>query len=159
MDSTTYVTILKDTLVKKNSLLDKIIKVLEFQEECIENPKMNVEQFDKTLLEKETYIKQLSQLDDGFEKLYLRVKEDLTTKKEMFKEDILYIQELIKEITAKSAKIQIKEKQIKVKFESFLVSKKKEIREYKVNTQTISSYYKNMANSYQGESYFLDKKN
>lgn len=158
MDSTTYINILKDTLVKKNHLLDELIEVTEFQEECVESSEMNLEQFDDTLSEKETYIKQLNQLDDGFEIVYLRVKEELTTNKEAFKEDILSIQELIKTITSKSAKLQIKEKQLKFKLESYLVVQKKEIREYKISTQTVSSYYKNMSNAYQGESYFLDKK-
>lgn len=158
MDTATYINILTDTLVKKIKVLDEITSVIKVQEECLSSNDVDLEKFDDILTKKDMLIEQLNQLDDGFEKIYLRVQAELSTNSTRYKSDILKIQGYIKDIMEKSTYLQVKEKQIKMKFDSYLMNQKNEIKNFKISNQTASNYYKNMANAYQGESYFLDKK-
>lgn len=158
MDTATYINILTDTLAKKIKVLNELTFVIKVQEECLSSHDVDLEKFDEMLTKKELLIEQLNQLDDGFEKIYLRVQEELSINSAKYKSDILTIQEYIKDIMEKSTYLQVKEKQSKLKFDTYLMNKKNEIKNFTISKQTASSYYKNMANAYQGESYFLDKK-
>jgi len=159
VDNNTYVHILTDTLTKKNILLDRLIQITLLQEEYITATPPDMDRFEQTILDKELLIEQLSQLDDGFEKIYDHVKEEISTKKIEYKDVILRLQELIKQVTEKGAKIQTMEMRNKSKVEVCFSSRKKEIKNFKMNSQTVTSYYKNMSDQHQGQSYFLDKKN
>jgi flagellar biosynthesis/type III secretory pathway chaperone len=158
MDNNTYVYILIDTLLKKNSLLDNLIQTTLFQKECITEETPDMDQFEQTLSEKEILIDQLNQLDDGFEVIYDHVKDEISNNKLKHKDDILKLQELIRQVTEKSTKLQALELQNKSIIEFYFANKKKEIKNFKRSSQTASNYYKNMSNQNQGESYFLDKK-
>lgn len=158
MDNNTYVYILIDTLLKKNSLLDNLIQTTLFQKECITEETPDMDQFEQTLSEKEMLIDQLNQLDDGFEAIYDHVKDEISNNKLKHKDDILKLQELIRQVTEKSTKLQTLELQNKGIIEFYFSNKKKEIKNFKRSSQTASNYYKNMSNQNQGESYFLDKK-
>jgi tRNA U34 5-carboxymethylaminomethyl modifying enzyme MnmG/GidA len=158
MDTSTYISILTDTLIKKSKVLDELIVLNKEQEVMLVLDEVNLDFFDETLNMKEKLIKQLNQLDDGFEMMYARVQDELINNIDVYKANIVAIQELIKNIMEKSANLHIKEKNIKLKFETYLMKQKQEIKNYKMNSQSVSNYYKNMMNEYQGESYFLDKK-
>lgn len=159
MDTATYINVLIDTLVKKIKVLEELSSVIKAQEENFSTKDIDLDDFDSMLLKKDILIEQLNQLDDGFEKIYLRVKEELTLNGVIYRNYILTIQGYIKEIMEKSAFIQTKEKQLKLKIDSYLINKKNEIKNFKISNQTANSYYKNMMNSVQDEPYFLDKKN
>lgn len=158
MDNNTYIHILKDTLIKKNFLLDKLINITTLQEKYINELNSDFEEFDQTLVEKEEYINQINQLDEGFEKIYSHVQEELRTRRLEHREEIEALQELIRQITDKSTKLQGTEIRNRVKLESYLLNKKKEIKNFKISSQTASNYYKNMRYQQTGDSYFLDKK-
>ena len=106
MDNAIYVHILIDTLTKKNSLLDKLIQITTMQEEYITLTPPDIDNFETSLNEKETLIEKINELDEGFEKIYEHVKEEITSNKINHKEDILELQSLIKQVTEKSAKLQ-----------------------------------------------------
>ncbi len=158
MDNNTYIHILTDTLNKKNILLEKLLEITSLQESYISNHIPDMDLFEQTLSEKEDYINQINQLDVGFEKIYDHVKEELSGKRIEYREYIENLQELIKQITDKSAKMQASELRNKSKMEAYLVNKKKEIKNFKINSKTASNYYKNMNNQQALGSYFLDKK-
>jgi hypothetical protein len=101
----------------------------------------------------------LNQLDDGFEKVYDHVKDEISTNKLAYKDEIQQLQELIKKVTEKSIKLQSTELRNKSRLEAYFSTKKKDIKNFKVSSQTASNYYKNMSNQQQGQAYFLDKKN
>ena len=136
-----------------------LIQITLLQEKYIETTSFDMEKFEETLSEKELIIKQLNQLDDGFEKIYEHVKNEISVNRMLYKVEIVQLQDLIKQVTEKSVKLQAIEIQNKNKLEVCFSDKKKEIKKFKMSSQTASSYYKNMANQHQGQSYFLDKKN
>lgn len=158
MANNTYIQILISILTKKNNLLEEIIRITLLQEESISQSIPDLNQFEKAISDKELLIENMNQIDDGFEKVYDHVRDELNNNKMQFKEDIILLQELIKEITDKSVKLQTLENSNKFKIESLFLSKKKEIKNFKLSNNTVLNYYKNMPNQHQGQSYFLDKK-
>ncbi len=158
MDNNTYLYILKDTLIKKIILLDQLLDITDRQDEYLNKPDPDVEAFEQTLSNKEEYIYQINQLDDGFEKIYGHVKEEINAKRMEHREEIETLQELIRQITDKSTRLQVNETRNKSKMEAFLLTKKKEIKNLKMSSRTVSKYYNAMHNQQQGESFFLDKK-
>jgi predicted transcriptional regulator len=158
VDNKTYVHILTDTLFKKNFLLDKLIQITEMQEKYITLTPPDIDNFESSLTDKEIIIEKINELDEGFEKIYEHVKEEIVSNKLNHKVAISELQNLIKQVTEKSAKLQTLELKNKKSLEIFFANKKKEIRDFKKSSETASSYYKNMMNQQLDESYFLDKK-
>lgn len=158
MDNNTYIPILLDTLIKKKNLLDSLLNITTSQEKYINEQIPDMDLFDQTLIEKENIITKINQLDEGFEKIYTYVQEELIRRQIEHKEQIEALQSLIRQITDKSTKIQALELRNKVKLDAYFQMKKKEIKNFKTSSQTVSNYYKNMNNQYEGNSYFLDKK-
>ena len=157
-NNNTYIDILIGTLNRKNHILEEIIKLTMLQERYLNEPDMDMDFFDDTLEKKAELIRGLDELDDGFEAIYKRVSEELKTKKENYKDKILKLQELIKEVTDKGIRLEALEQQNKRKIETYFSSKKQEIKEFKKSNESVANYYKSMADNPQGESLFLDQK-
>ncbi|WP_313131385.1 flagellar export chaperone FlgN [Anaerocolumna sp.] len=158
MDNNTYVHILTDTLSKKSFLLDELIQITEMQERYITLTPPDMDNFETSLEDKEILINKINELDDGFEKIYEHVKNEIISNRVNHKEAIIELQNLIKQVTEKSTKLQTLEIRNKKSLEIFFANKKKEIKDFKRSSETATSYYKNMMNQQLDESYFLDKK-
>ena len=63
-----YLSILEDSLKKKLAVLEQIDEVSDVQTALLKEETFDLERFDATVDEKDAFIKQLSELDDGFEK-------------------------------------------------------------------------------------------
>ena len=83
-----YITIMLQSLQKKEKVLNSIIQINKRQKEELENPSLDPDDFDKTVEEKSELIEQLKLLDNGFEKLYEKVREELQTNKEIYQDDL-----------------------------------------------------------------------
>lgn len=153
-----YINILISTLTKKNVILDELINITLMQESYLKECPQKMESFEETLDNKAELINTLNQLDVGFESIYDRVNEELKLRKELYQNEILRLQEIIRQVTDKSIRLQALEQQNKVKMESYFSLKKLEIKNFKKSNQTASNYYKSMLDRHQGDSYFLDKK-
>ena len=160
MDSSkTYIEILIYSLQTKVQVLDDIIGLTKQQEVLLtQSSSMDIDKFNRITEEKGPLIDQVNELNDGFETLYNRIKEEFVSHKMEYAAEISKLQELIKTVTEKSVEIQVTEKRNFVKLQVYLEAKKSEIKEFKKSSKTVSSYYKNMTNQHQGQSYFLDKK-
>lgn len=158
VDKSTYIHILADTLIKKNVLLDNLLRITDLQVKYLNTVPPEMEKFEQAMGEKDDYIEQINQIDEGFEMIYLHVQEELNTKRIEHKEQIEELQELIRQITDKSAKIQGVEMRNRNWLETYFQEKRKEIKNLKISNRTVTNYYKNMQNSLAGESFFLDKK-
>ncbi len=159
MEDRTYINILTDTLRRKVELLERLIRLTGEQEEILSSEAPDMESLETTFSEKEAGIIQLNQLDEGFEKVYHHVKEAFEVNKEQYKDQIIGLQELIRSVTEKSARLQAMELRNTSRFQKFFQGKKKEIKNFKVSSKMANSYYKSAMNQQPGESYFLDKKN
>lgn len=146
------------SLNKKKEVLEKIIDYTIEQELVLSENEIDLDKFGDLINDKQKWIEQLNLLDTGFEKLFERVKEEFQVHREMYQEEIVEMQQLIKKITDLGVILQTSELRNKVRFEQYSAHKKKEIRDFKMSNTSASKYYNNMANQHQGQSYFLDKK-
>lgn len=154
-----YVDILVNSLERKLDVLTKLEALESREEELFSNDKVSVDEVKNFIDRRDEYLEKLVQLDDGFEKLYERVKVDISEDREAYKEQILRMQELIRQISSKSVSIQADEARHKESYRYLFDKKKQDIVEFKRSNKTVSNYYKNMYDAHQeGSSYFLDKR-
>ena len=153
-----YITIMLQSLRKKEKVLNSIIQINKRQKEELENPSLDPDDFDKTVEEKSELIEQLELLDNGFEKLYEKVREELQTNKELYKDEILQMQGCIRALTEKSMEIQAQEARNKQLMEQKFASVKKQVKEIRSSQKVVNQYYKNMMKKGYVEPHFLDNK-
>lgn len=103
MEKNPYLTIMIQSLKKKSAVLDAIIELNIRQKEELENPGLDPDDFDACVEEKAKQIEQLELLDAGFQEVYDKIKADLQTNQQEYREEIAEMQEYIRRLTDKSA--------------------------------------------------------
>lgn len=152
-----YLNILQESLKKKLEALRHIEEINHVQTETLKKEELDMEAFDRTVDEKDIYVEELNKLDEGFETLYDRVKEELLADKSKYAVQIKHLQELIGEITDKSVSIQAEESRNKALLEGHFSKQRKDLGKVRRSSTAAYGYYKNM-NKKQADSFFLDKK-
>ena len=153
-----YVEILLESLKKKKSMLQNILEQNIRQEEVIRN-NWDMDEFDRTVKLKRRYIWELESLDSGFEKVYARIKEELSEVKEHHRDEISQMQKLISEITDLSVRIQASEERNKKLVETYFSYTRGKIRESKKSVRVASDYYKSMSGTNYTDARLMDRKN
>ena len=93
--------ILVESLEKKSRVLDEIIKENEAQELMFKQEELDVEALDASADRMGALAEKLELLDEGFESVYDRIREELIKNKAAYRAEIKRMQELIAEITEK----------------------------------------------------------
>ena len=101
MEKNPYLTIMIQSLKKKSAVLDAIIELNIRQKEELENPGLDPDDFDACVEEKAKQIEQLELLDAGFQEVYDKIKADLQTNQQEYREEIAEMQEYIRRLTDK----------------------------------------------------------
>lgn len=153
-----YINILIESLEKKIRILDAIILADQEQREGLEDPNLDPDDFDKLVEKKAGYIEQLEQLDNGFEELFARVREELNENREKYKNEIRTMQGLIRKITDKSLMIERQEAQNKELMEQKFAAVRSQAREVRKSQKIVNQYYKNMMKSNYLDPQFMDNK-
>lgn len=158
MQNKEYIAVLQQSLEKKNGILDMIIEKNKEQRLLFTDDTLPPERLEENIKEKGELVDQLNLLDDGFEQIYNRVKDILNKEKETYRDEIKKMQELIRNITDKSATIQAQEQRNKELAVQKFASVKKEIRKARTSTKVASQYYKSMSKTNVIDSQFVDQK-
>jgi hypothetical protein len=158
MGKNTYIDIMIQSLNKKISILDEIIKADKLQREGLEDPNLDPDDFDKTVDLKSALIEQLEQLDNGFEETFLKVKEDLNADRESYREEIAIMQEQIRKITDRSMEIQRQEAQNRELMRQKFATVRKQVKEVRQSQKVVNQYYKNMMKRNYVDPQFMDNK-
>lgn len=153
-----YVTILVESLQKKNKILDQIRAANEEQRILLADETLGPEDFEKTIDKKAQLIEELNQLDAGFEQVYERVRPEIEQNMDRYAEQILEMQQMIREIVEKTMSAQAEEVRNKHLIENKFSSVKKQIREVKSSQKAVNTYYQNMMKTGFIDSQFLDRK-
>jgi tRNA U55 pseudouridine synthase TruB len=154
----TYLRMLDESLKKKLAVLYQLYELTKQQDSCFQGENEVLEIMEQCVVHKEPLLKQLTMLDEGFDIVYSKIKDDVIKQAKEYQSEITDLQKSISDIASLGVKIQTLEQGNKLKFELYLSNKKKEIKQFKVSNQTASNYYKSMTGKPQGESYFIDKK-
>lgn len=154
-----YIGILKDSLLKKLNILENISKINLEQGKIIKENKFDFEKFDMTIQEKNILIEELKALDNGFQKVYDRVKNVLMEDKESYRDQINEMKILVKKVMDRSIDVETEELRNKESFSKRTEILKKEVKIAKASNKVATDYYKNMNKTSVVESQFLDWKN
>ena len=154
----TYLNLMIDSLEKKLAVLEQIQAASEKQAGLIKAEPFDQEQFDKAMDEKAEQIEQLNQLDDGFDSLYSRIREELPAHKEAYREQIGKLQELIRQITEKSAAVQVVEQRNRAALEKVCARENERLRAIQNKSLLMKNYARNMSQVNYIDPQFMDWK-
>ena len=140
----TYLAALKESLEKKIEVLKDIHIKDEEQLEIAKTSPFSYEKYDRNSEEKGVLIYKLEKLDDGFELVYEKVKEELNANKDAYKDEIRVMQGLIAEITSLSTKIQAEEARNKKALEAAFKSEKDRLKGQRSGVKAVKSYAQSM---------------
>ncbi|MEE0596030.1 MAG: flagellar export chaperone FlgN [Agathobacter sp.] len=156
--SETYLSIMLQSLCKKEAVLDEIIRLNDLQKVQLTDSQSPVQDFDDTVERKSACIGQLEQLDSGFEKLYAQVAEELQTEKEKYADTIRELQKHIRSVTDKSVKIQAQEARNKDLMMQKFATVRQQAKDVRANSKAINGYYRTMTYPGYMDSQFMDGK-
>ena len=154
----TYVDVLVTSLRKKIEILEKLDVIIEEQEQLLKKTKVEIDEVDENHKQKENLLDELEKADIGFEKVFQRVKEEITDNKYQYETQIKEMQVYIKKITDLTVKLQAQEIRNKQLMEIFFKNKKNEVRIFNQNNRSTEKYNRHMVNRVNGQSYFMDSK-
>lgn len=158
MDTQNYLDIMIDSLAKKEELLKQIVDYNEAQQTIVTAPEFKEEAFEKNVADKGEVVEKILRLDEGFNSVFNRIKEELQTNKGKYAKDIEHLKELVASVTDLGVRIQAQELRNKQLVEKRFAQMRKELSQAKRTTSTANAYYKNVNNLNQYESHFLDQK-
>lgn len=155
-----YVDIMLQSLKKKVTVLNQIIALNRQQKILLDDPNLPPESLEQNLSDKDQMIRKLNELDEGFEELYNRVKDELQAQRAQYVSQISQMQDLIKEITEKSAMIQTQELRNKEKAMQKFSGIREQVKGVRNSQKVVKQYYQNMMkqNSYTGASVVDNRK-
>ena len=136
---------LEESLVKKIEVMHEIQDENEKQRELLKDPeKVDEKAFDEILDIKGDLIEQLNDLDEGFQSLFDRVKEDVGNNKDLYKDQIKRMQGYIQEITGLSASIEAAEHRNKKLAEAYFSAARHKMEFSRQTSSAAFNYYQTM---------------
>lgn len=153
-----YLSILEESLRKKLQILDELTSYTMAQQDLLKAEELDYDAFDQLVEKKDPLVQMIMELDQGFETVYDRIKEQLLGHKELYAVQIRTLQNLISELTDKSVKLQAMEQRNKTAVEQQFRKSREKIRQGRQNKQAALNYYKNMNHSDFVPPQFLDNK-
>ena len=152
-----YVKILVESLEKKKKILQALQEENKKQEEAIKK-NSDTGEFDRIVEYKGQLIRELEILDNGFENVYNRIKDELLAEKAAYRNEIAAMQKLIEEIMGLSVSVQTTEQRNKQLVEGYFSYARGKIRQAKKSVRVANEYYKSMSRGGYSDSALLDKK-
>lgn len=158
MGAENYVQILIDSLKKKEAILNQIVNYNEEQKNIITAASFDEEAFQANVDNKGDLVEEILKLDEGFNAVFARVKEQVEAHKSELAQDIATLQQLVKRVTDLGVRIQAQELRNKELVEKCFSDMRKELNNAKSVTSKANAYYKNANNLNNYDAHFLDQK-
>lgn len=124
----------------------------------LQSESMQMEAFDKSIHEKVVLAESIDSLDDGFEQVYDRIREEMIRNKERYAGSIRAMQNMIAEISEKNILIQAEENRLRLEVDNFAKRESALLRQKRDNGKAARSYFNNMKKLNYVGSQFMDKK-
>ncbi|MCR5716572.1 MAG: hypothetical protein K6G23_06990 [Lachnospiraceae bacterium] len=154
----THITILAESLEKKSAVLQEIIQLNETMDQKVKEETFDFEAFDRDMEQKGTLIARLDQLDEGFESVYEKVRDELIGNSDAHREEIARIQESIRRITDQEVRIRAQETRLKQAVKSKQQMRSAELMQNRNRLKASQDYYRMMNKLNINGSPFMDKK-
>ena len=156
-----YVNLLVESLEDKIKVLDEIIKTDAEQADILKEPEIDLDELRENQEKIGELAGKLDKLNDGFESVYSKVRNELQDNMDLYRDEIKKMQELITVITDKSVKIEAEQSRNKSSAGRFFKDKRKELSDRRNAVQKINLYANQMHSvipNGQADAAFLDKK-
>ncbi len=155
-----YINIMIESLQNKIAVLDEIIIKNDDQTKILNQDDVDWDSFDRNADEKLELIERMDKLDEGFERLFEKIKELLGTEegKRAYARQIRTMQSQISIITEKSVSIQAVEARNKQLVEQKFSQSHKRLGQSRNTSRVAMDYYKNMQQTHVVTPAFLDSK-
>lgn len=150
--------ILVESLEKKSRILDEIMKENEAQERLFKQEELDMEALDASSDRMGELAEKLELLDEGFESVYDRIREELIDNKAAYRAEIKRMQALIAEITEKVVGINAARMRNKLQAENHFKRSRQQIGKASSKMKASQNYYNNMNRLSYVDSQFYDTK-
>lgn len=151
---------LEESLVKKLEVMKKLHEENVRQKDLLSDPdNLEMEAFDRTLDTKGKYVEELMALDDGFQSLFDRIKDEVSDHRQDYAEQIRRMQALIHDITDLSASLEAEEHRNKRLAEQYFTVSRNQMNQSRQSSVAAFNYYQTMSNYKNVPPQFMDKKN
>lgn len=139
-DVRVQVDLLVDTLTKKKQLLTEIRKYTDDQKALLAVEDFDLRAFNNIMSNKQVRIDLLGQLDDGFEATFERVRNVLSTQPDIYRDSILAMKSLIKEVNDIGIEIQVQEERNRSNFDTKSKGLKSEVKSLRTHKSAMKKY-------------------
>ena len=153
-----YLTLLEESLKRKLQVMGDIQEYNLRQQELFQSGSADLDKFDEYVAEKGELIERLTALDNGFERLYANVAEQLKGNRQQYAEQIGRLKDLLSQVTDTSVTIQAQEARNKKLIEEYFRKEKDGIRMGRKSSKAAIGYYKTMSKSAVVPPHFMDSK-
>ena len=153
-----YVNIMQQSLERKYDYLKEILDITKEQSELIKNDSLEDDVFEATLDRKEILINNINEIDKGFTAVYDKVRGEVLEDRQLYRNQLLKIQELIKKCVDLGMEIEALEERNRAGIERKLSMGFKGVKQAKQSKSVASKYYQSMANGYVNDSLLYDRK-
>lgn len=154
----TYVNIMQESLIRKKRYLLEILELTKKQEQLAKAKKFDEDAFGDTIDKKEVLINNVEEIDKGFTSVYDRVRVEIMEEKDLYSEELLGMQDLIKECVDLGMQIEAMEERNRANLEHAFSIGFKGIKRAKQSKQIANKYYKSMSNGTVNDSMLYDRK-
>ena len=136
--------ILVQSLEKKSRILDEIIEENAVQERLFKQEELDMEALDASSDRMGELAEKLELLDEGFESVYDRIRQELIDNKSDYRTEIKRMQELIAAITEKVVTINAARMRNKLQAENRFKKSRQQIGKASSKMKVSQNYYNNM---------------
>ncbi|MCM1495255.1 MAG: hypothetical protein NC089_05585 [Bacteroides sp.] len=153
-----YLKVLEESLEKKLTVLQALLEASERQGILADEEAFDLDAFEGTMDQKEQLLTRLEELDEGFDSVFQKIESEVKEHPELYREDVLALQQLIRQCTDISVEIQAAEARNKAKLSVKFADQQKELRQVKTSNKVATTYYKSMTNTQTADSRYMDQK-
>ena len=153
-----YLDAMIQSMNEKSDCLKQLLDMTAEQEKALAKESIDWDTFDRLIDEKEAVIDRLGQLDDGFQAVFDKIRDELEGKKALYKDRIAKLQGQIRVVTDQSNALIAAEQKNKELMENATSIERKRIRQTRANAKAATNYYNNMNRINYIDPQLMDKK-
>lgn len=139
-----YLQILIESLEKKQEVLEQIGELDARQAQLLLEEEVDKEEFDRSMNEKQVLIDKLNSLDEGFEKTYELVKDEVQKNKEPYIALLKRLQEQVNLVVEQGVSIQAQEERLKQKLNTMFRREYSGLHQRRMSAKASEGYYQSM---------------
>ena len=159
MDQTkTYVTILQESLERKERYLLELLELTKEQETIATQNKFDENAFADVMENKDILIHNVNEIDKGFTSVYERVRTEVIGNQDVYRAELMTMQNLIRSCVDIGMQIEAVEERNRQALTKAFSKSFRGVKQAKQSRKAASQYYQNMANGAVTDSMLYDRK-